>query len=83
MEVLIQIIVNIAIKIDKVTMQKYIKMYSEYASQAGMTNQEMEEYCTKLFPTLKRWKCTCTDECANGYNPNCTCTNPECHCTGK
>ena len=27
--------------------------------------------------------CTCTDECASGYNPNCTCTNPECHCTEK
>lgn len=34
-----------------------------------------------LFPILKRWKCTCTDECAKGYNPKCSCTNPECHCT--
>ena len=48
-----------------------------------MTNEEMKKHCTKLFPTLKRCKCTCTDECASGYNPNCTCTNPECHCTEK
>lgn len=49
----------------------------------GMTNEEMKEHCTKLFPTLKRWKCTCTDECASGYNPNCTCENPQCHCKEK
>ncbi len=69
--------------IDKVTMEKYIEMCSEYGSQAGMTNEEMKEHCTKLFPTLKRWKCTCTDECASGYNHNCTCENPECHCREK
>ena len=22
----------------------------------GMTNEQMREYCTKVFPTLKRWK---------------------------
>ena len=48
-----------------------------------LTNEEMKEHCTRLFPELKRWKCTCTDECAFGYNPNCTCTNPECHCREK
>ena len=42
--------------IDKVTMEEYIEMCSKYGSQAGMTNQEMKEYCEKLFPTLKRWK---------------------------
>lgn len=26
--------------------------------------EDMKEHCTKLFPTLKRWECTCTDECA-------------------
>lgn len=36
-----------------------------------------------FFPNLKRWHCTCTDDCANGYNPNCTCTSSECHCTEK
>ena len=42
--------------IDKVTMEEYIEMCSKYGSQAGMTNDEMKEYCEKLFPTLKRWK---------------------------
>lgn len=42
--------------IDKVTMEEYIEMCSEYGSQAGMTNEEMKEHCKKLFPTLKRWK---------------------------
>ena len=42
--------------IDKVSMQEYIEMCSKYAAQAGMTNEEMQHYCEKLFPTLKRWK---------------------------
>lgn len=42
--------------IDKVTMKEYIEMCSKYGHQAGMTNEEMKEHCTKLFPTLKRWK---------------------------
>ncbi len=65
---------------DKVTMEEYIEMCSKFGEQAGMTNEEMKKHCTELFPTLKRWKCTCTEECASGRNPNCTCTNPECHC---
>lgn len=42
--------------IDKVTMEEYIKMCSNYGEQAGMTNEEMKAHCEKLFPTLKRWK---------------------------
>ena len=42
--------------IDKVTMNEYIEMCSKYGKQAGMTNEEMKEYCSKLFPSLKRWK---------------------------
>lgn len=42
--------------IDKVTMEEYIKMCSQFGSQAGMTNEEMKKHCKKLFPTLKRWK---------------------------
>ena len=42
--------------IDKVSMKEYIEMCSKYGSQAGMTNEEMKVLCTKLFPTLKRWK---------------------------
>ena len=42
--------------IDKVSMDEYIDMCSKYGEQAGMTNEEMSEYCAKVFPTLKRWK---------------------------
>ena len=42
--------------IDDVSMEKYVEMCSEFGAQAGMTNEEMKEYCAKLFPTLKRWK---------------------------
>lgn len=42
--------------IDKVSMEEYIEMCSQYGAQAGMTNTEMKGYCAKLFPTLKRWK---------------------------
>lgn len=42
--------------IDDVNMEEYIEMCSQYGEQAEMTNEQMKEYCTKLFPTLKRWK---------------------------
>ena len=42
--------------IDKVSMEEYIEMCSQFGAQAGMTNEEMKAYCEKLFPTLKRWK---------------------------
>ena len=42
--------------IDDVSMEEYIDMCSEYGAQAGMTNEQMKEFCQKLFPTLKRWK---------------------------
>lgn len=42
--------------IDKVYMDEYIKMCSQYGEQAGMTNTEMKKHCEKLFPTLKRWQ---------------------------
>ena len=42
--------------IDKVDMQTYIEMCSQFGSQARMTNEEMKVFCEKLFPTLKRWK---------------------------
>ena len=42
--------------IDKVTIEEYIEMCSQFGSQAGMTNEEMKKHCKKLFPTLKRWK---------------------------
>ena len=42
--------------IDKVSMEEYLDMCSQYGAQAGMTNEQMREYCKRLFPTLKRWK---------------------------
>ena len=42
--------------IDKVSMEEYIDMCSQYGAQTGMTNDEMRKLCTELFPTLKRWK---------------------------
>jgi hypothetical protein len=39
-----------------VSMEEYIDMCSQYGEQAWMTNEEMRDHCTKLFPTLKRWK---------------------------
>ena len=41
--------------IDKITMDEYIEICSQYGEQAGMTNEEMKAYCKKIFPTLKRW----------------------------
>lgn len=42
--------------IDDVTMEEYIEICSQFGSQANMTNEQMKEFCQKLFPTLKRWK---------------------------
>ena len=69
--------------IDDVSLNEYIEMNVPYHDQAGMTEEEMRHHCETILPTLKRWNCTCTNECASGYNPACTCTNSECHCTEK
>lgn len=66
--------------VEKVGMDEFIEKCSQFGEQAGMTNAEMRVHCQKVFPELKRWKCTCTEACASGYNPDCTCENPECHC---
>ena len=42
--------------IDKCSMEEYIEKCAQFGEQAGMTNEQMKEYCTKVFPTLKRWK---------------------------
>ena len=42
--------------IDDVSMEEYIEMCSKFGEQAGLTTQQMKEYCSKIFPTLKRWK---------------------------
>ena len=41
--------------LQKVSMEEFIEMCSQFGEQAGMTNEQMKEYCTALFPTLKRW----------------------------
>lgn len=69
--------------LDKVNLREYIEMNIPFAEQAGMTPQQMREHCETVLPNLKRWKCTCTEECASGYNPNCTCASSECNCTIK
>ena len=42
--------------VDKVSVEEYIEMCSKFGEQAGMTNEQIREYCTQVFPTLKRWK---------------------------
>ena len=42
--------------IDKVSMEEYIEMCSKFGAQANMTNEEMKNFCSQLFPTLKRWE---------------------------
>ena len=34
----------------------YIEYSMQFASQAGMTEDQMREHCNKVLPTLKRWK---------------------------
>jgi len=62
-----------------------LKYLEEWNKEQGtnFTKEEAREQLREFLPTLKRWKCTCTEECASGYNPNCTCTSSECHCTEK
>ena len=42
--------------LQKVTMEEYIEMMVPFADQAGMTGDQMREFCEKVYPTLKRWK---------------------------
>ena len=42
--------------LQKATMAEYIEMMVPFAAQAGMTGDQMREYCTAVYPTLKRWK---------------------------
>ena len=42
--------------LQKVTMDEYIEMMVPFASQAGMTGDQMRQYCRSVYPTLKRWK---------------------------
>ena len=42
--------------LQKVTMDEYIEMMVPFASQEGMSGDQMREYCKSVYPTLKRWK---------------------------
>lgn len=42
--------------LQKATMAEYIEMMVPFAAQAGMTGDQMREYCCAVYPTLKRWK---------------------------
>lgn len=42
--------------IDDCSMEEYIDKCSQFGAQAGMTNEQMHDYCAAVFPTLKRWK---------------------------
>jgi len=66
---------------NNMTLEETIADSVNYAEMAGMTKEAMIEMQSKVLPNLKRWRCDCIDECAIGYNPNCTCKNPQCHCT--
>ena len=66
--------------VDDVSLEEYIEMNVPFYEQAGMNEEEMRKHCETVFPKLKRWNCTCTKECSNGYSPDCTCVNPMCNC---
>jgi len=66
--------------VQDIGLDEYIEYSLQFASEAGMTKEEMRTYCKATLPTLKRWHCTCTSACESGYNPDCTCTSSECHC---
>lgn len=70
---------------EDVTMNEMIDISLKHMKEMFKDNLDFndDEALNKMkyfFPKLKRWKCTCVDECANGYNPNCNCTSTECHC---
>ena len=41
---------------------------------------ELEDRFGLKWSIMIEEECTCTDECASGYNPDCTCTLNACHC---
>lgn len=71
------------------TMDEMIEESVKHMRDSGIlkeqnkTEEEARAFMHSFFPKLKRWECTCTEACASGYNPDCTCTSSECHCTEK
>lgn len=73
---------------NNISLDEQVEMGLNYSSEYKEATSEEEKDQIKLqvkqyLSNLKRWNCTCTEECASGYNPNCTCTSSECHCTEK
>jgi len=44
---------------------------------------ELEDKFGLKWTLMVEEKCTCTDKCASGYNPDCTCAHSACNCKGK
>ncbi len=44
---------------------------------------ELEDKFSLKWTIMIEEECTCTEECASGYNPNCTCTATACRCREK
>ena len=42
--------------VQDMTMNEFVEFCAQFGEQAGMTDEQMREYCSKVFPTLKRWK---------------------------
>lgn len=38
------------------SLEEYIEYSLQFASETGMSKEEMREYCKKTLPNLKRWK---------------------------
>jgi len=55
-------------------------MKEMFKGDPNFNEKEALDNMKVFFPKLKRWACTCSDGCASGYNPNCTCTYSECQC---
>jgi len=68
-----------------VTMDEMIEISLKHMKEMSkddpsFNEQEALDNMKSYFPKMKRWQCTCSAECASGYNPNCTCALGECNC---
>lgn len=71
---------------NNITLNEQVEMglnYSPEYKYAKTQDEKIKIQTKEYLSNLKRWHCTCTDKCATGYNPNCTCTSSDYHCTEK
>ena len=75
---------------NNMTLEEMIADSVNYAEMAGMTKEDMLKHASEILPTLKRWTCSCTDDCANGcvcedcQCEDCDCSDDsssDCHCS--